>query len=135
MKINHEPLTDTDQVEKYYGVETGGEVRYICTTELDKPDVPVDIFYKSRPKLDDHRGYFGIYWDKDSGSLYSMNADMVEGMQFAMVEKDGLWHYSSTVSDEKIVDDKTVGGGRQSITGWGFDIFALDQGVFIVLDK
>ena len=135
MRISHEPITDTDQVEKFYANESGDEVRYICTTELNTPDVPCDIFYRTKPINNDDRGYFGVYWDKDSKSLNTLNADMVEGMHFAMIEHDGEWFYSSTLSDEKTVGDKIIGGGRQHIAGWGFLVFALENGNFVRIDK
>jgi len=135
MRISHEPITDTDQVEKFYANESGDEVRYICTTELNSPDVPCDIFYRRKPDNNDDRGYFGLYWDKDSRALTKMNADMVEGMQFAMIEAEDVYHYSSALSDEKEVGGKIIGGGRQHISGWGFEIFILEDGEFKLLDK
>ena len=56
MKIEHEAITDVNAVEQYYGEQDGSPVRYICTTELDTIDVPVDVFYRTKPANDDHRG-------------------------------------------------------------------------------
>ena len=47
MKIEHEAITDVNAVEQYYGEQDGSPVRYICTTELDTIDVPVDVFYRT----------------------------------------------------------------------------------------
>ena len=73
-------------------------------------------------------------WDKVK-SLATMNADMVEGMHFAMIEHEGKWYYSSTLSDEKEIGGKIIGGGRQQIVGWGFEVFALEAGNFQRIDK
>ena len=135
MKIEHEATTDVNAVEQYYGEQDGSPVRYICTTELDTIDVPVDVFYRTKPANDDHRRYIGLYWDKASKSLKTMNADMVEGMHFAMIEHEDKWYYSSTLSDEKEIGGKIIGGGRQQIVGWGFLIFALEAGNFVRIDK
>jgi hypothetical protein len=135
MNIEHEPITESEKVEKSYGTGQDGQVRYVCTTELNEPDVPVDIFYRTKPSNDDDRGYFGLYWNKGDKTLSIMNADMVEGMQFAMIEHDNVWHYSSTLSDEKEAGGKIIGGGRQHIAGWGFEIFVLEQGIFHRTDK
>lgn len=135
MKIEHEAITDVNAVEQYYGEQDGAPVRYICTTELDTIDVPVDIFYRTKPNNNDHRGYIGLYWDKASKSLKTMNADMVEGMHFAMIEHEDKWYYSSTLSDEKEIGGKIIGGGRQQIVGWGFLIFTIEAGNFVRIDK
>lgn len=135
MIIQHEPITNIKQIEEHYGREFNCEVRYICTTELNTVDVPCDVFYRAKPDNNDHRGYFGVYWDKDIKSLNTLNADMVEGMHFAMIEHEDKWYYSSTLSDEKAVGDKIIGGGRQQIVGWGFLVFALENGNFIRIDK
>ena len=84
---------------------------------------------------DNNSRYFGLYWDKNNKQLAMMNADMVEGMTFAMIENDNNWYYSSTLSDEKAVGDKIIGGGRQVITGWGFEIYRLEEGQFVLSDK
>jgi hypothetical protein len=135
MIIRHETITDIKKVEEYYAKQFNCDVRYICTTELNTPDVPCDIFYRTKPINNDDRGYFGVYWDKGSKSLNTLNADMIEGMHFAMIEHDGEWFYSSTLSDEKTVGDKIIGGGRQHIAGWGFLVFALENGNFVRIDK
>lgn len=134
MIIHHESLTTPKEVEQYYD-QKGESVRYCCTTELDVPDVPVDIFYRNKSFGDNNSRYFGLYWDKNNKQLAMMNADMVEGMTFAMIENDNNWYYSSTLSDEKAVGDKIIGGGRQVITGWGFEIYRLEEGQFVLSDK
>lgn len=134
MIIHHESLTTPKEVEQYYE-QKGESVRYCCTTELDVPDVPVDIFYRNKSFGDNNSRYFGLYWDKNNKQLAMMNADMVEGMTFAKIENDNNWYYSSTLSDEKAVGDKIIGGGRQVITGWGFQIYRLEEGQFVLSDK
>tara|TARA_B100000989_G_scaffold217017_1_gene165310 strand:+ start:2735 stop:3139 length:405 start_codon:yes stop_codon:yes gene_type:complete len=134
MIIHHESLTEPKEVEQYYE-QKGDSVRYCCTSELDEPDVPVDIFYRNKSFGDNTSRYFGLYWDKNNKQLAMMNADMVEGMTFAMIENDNNWYYSSTLSDEKAVGDKIIGGGRQQITGWGFEIYRLEEGQFVISDK
>ena len=134
MIIHHESLTEPKEVEQYYE-QKGESIRYCCTSELDVPDVPVDIFYRNKSFGDNVRRSFGLYWDKSLRKLSIMNADMVEGMTFAMIENDNNWYYSSTLSDEKAVGDKIIGGGRQQITGWGFEIYRLEEGQFVLSDK
>ena len=134
MIIHHESLTEPKEVEQYYEQKVES-IRYCCTSELDVPDVPVDIFYRNKSFGDNVSRYFGLYWDKSLRKLSMMNADMVEGMTFAMIENDNNWYYSSTLSDEKAVGDKIIGGGRQQITGWGFEIYRLEEGQFVLSDK
>ena len=75
-----------------------------------------------KPNNSDHRVY-SVYIGIRLKSLATMNADMVEGMHFAMIEHEGKWYYSSTLSDEKEIGGKIIGGGRQQIVGWGFEVF------------
>ena len=65
MIIHHESLTTPKEVEQYYD-QKGESVRYCCTTELDVPDVPVDIFYRNKSFGDNNSRYFGLYWDKNN---------------------------------------------------------------------
>tara|TARA_B100001057_G_scaffold458384_1_gene507582 strand:+ start:847 stop:1251 length:405 start_codon:yes stop_codon:yes gene_type:complete len=134
MIIHHESLTEPKEVEQYYA-QQGKNVRYCCTTELNEPDVPADIFYRDKSVGDSDSRYFGLYWDKNNKQLAMMNADMVEGMQFAMIEHDSNWYYSSTLSDEKKVGEKIIAGGRQFVKGWGFEIYRIEEGQFILSDK
>ena len=69
-----------------------------------------------------------------SKSLKTMNADMVEGMHFAMIEHEDKWYYSTFIHLKEI-GGKIIGGGRQQIVGWGFLIFALEAGNFVRIDK
>ena len=139
MKINHEPIFDTDHIEKVYSEKDGVPVSYVCTTDLGVSDRPLDIFYRSTPHPKFHNRYFGIY-NKNfgiyresnyEGGVIITNADVVESYEFGMIEdKDGGWWYSQSHHDYQEVDGKAVDGGRVYIRGNGFEIYTIVDGKF-----
>ena len=125
MKINHDPIFDTDKIAKTYSEKDGVPVSYVCTTDLGVSDRPLDIFYRSTPHPKFHNRYFGIY-NKNfgiyresnyEGGLIITNADGVESYEFG--------------HDYQEVDGKAVDGGRVYIRGNGFEIYTIVDGKFV----
>jgi len=119
MNVQHKPLFDTKRVEELYTEKDGVEVRYVCTTDLNASDVPVDVFYRATPHPDFGNRYFGLYWDNVRNHLMITNADVVESLEFGMIEVDGKYYYSQSHHDYKVVGDKMIDGGRQYIKSSG----------------
>jgi hypothetical protein len=116
MKIHHEPLFDTKKVEAHYTEKDGVEVRYVCTTDLRASDVPVDIFYRATPHPEFSNRYFGLYHDTIRNHIMITNADVVEELEFGMIEQNGEYYYSQSHHDYKTLDNgKMIDGGRQYI--------------------
>ena len=119
MNIVHENLFDIEKVEKIYSEKDGVEVKYVCTTDLNASDVPVDVFYRPTPHPQFGNHYFGIYHDHFRGHTMITNADIVESLEFGMIEVDGKYYYSQSHHDYKTVGDKMIDGGRQYIRSNG----------------
>jgi len=135
MKINHEPLFDTAKVEEIYGRKDGCEVRYVCTSDLRASDIPCDIFYRAEPHPDFGNRYFGLYWDTVHDCTMITNADIVEELEFGMVEVDGKYYYSQSHHDYKVVEDKMIDGGRAYIrSSGGATVMRINNGKFYAAD-
>ena len=119
MNIVHENLFDIEKVEKIYSEKDGVEVKYVCTTDLNASDVPVDVFYRATPHPQFGNRYFGIYHDHFRGHTMITNADIVESLEFGMIKVDGKYYYSQSHHDYKTVGDKMIDGGRQYIRSNG----------------
>ena len=119
MNIQHEPLFDTAKVEALYTERDGVEVRYVCTTDLRASDVPVDVFYRPTPHPEFGNRYFGIYHDHVRGHTMITNADVVEELEFGMIEVEGMYYYSQSHHDYKVMGNKMIDGGRQYIRSSG----------------
>ena len=119
MNIQHEPLFDTAKVEKIYSEKDGVDVKYVCTTDLNASDVPVDVFYRATPHPQFGNHYFGIYWDHVRDCTMITNADIVESFDFGMIEVDGKYYYSQSHHDYKEVGAKMIDGGRQYVRSSG----------------
>lgn len=119
MNIKHEPLFDTAKVEALYTERDGVEVRYVCTTDLRASDVPVDVFYRATPHPEFGNRYFGIYHDHVRGHTMITNADVVEELEFGMIEVEGMYYYSQSHHDYKVMGNKMIDGGRQYIRSSG----------------
>lgn len=116
MIINHEPLFDTAEVEKIYSEKDGVDVKYVCTTDLNASDVPVDVFYRATPHPEFGNRYFGIYHDHFRGHTMITNADLVEELEFGMVNDGSVWHYSQSHHDYKsFANGAMIDGGRAYI--------------------
>ena len=137
MNIQHEPLFDTAKVESIYSEKDGVEVKYVCTTDLNASDVPVDVFYRPTPHPQFGNRYFGIYHDHMRGCTMITNADIVESLEFGMVECDGKYYYSQSHHDYKVLDNgKMIDGGRAYIrSNQGCDVVMhIINGKFIAKD-
>ena len=136
MKINHDSIFDTDHIEKVYSEKDGVPVSYVCTTDLDVSDRPLDIFYRSTPHPKFHNRYFGIrreriFAGRIVNEIIITNADVVESYEFGMIEdKDGGWWYSQSHHDYQGIDGKVIDGGRVYVRGNGFEIYTIVDGKF-----
>ena len=119
MKIKHEPLFDTAKAEELYSKKDGVDVKYVCTTDLQQSDRPMDIFYRATPHPKFGNRYFGIYWSQQHTSLMITNADIVESFEFGMIEDDGKYYYSQSHHDYRVVGDKMIDGGRAYVRSSG----------------
>ena len=144
MKINHDSIFDTDKIAKTYSEKDGVPVSYVCTTDLDASDRPLDIFYRSTPHPKFHNRYFGIYCVPhiaqslglqavSQGHVVITNADVVESYDFGMIEdKDGGWWYSQSHHDYREINGKVIDGGRVYVRGSGFEIYKIIDGQFLL---
>lgn len=112
MNIQHNPQFDTQKVIDLYTAKDGVEITYVCTTDLRASDVPVDVFYRATPHPEFGNRYFGLYHDHVRGHLMITNADIVESLEFGMIEVDGKYYYSQSHHDYKVVEGKMIDGGR-----------------------
>lgn len=112
--IKHNPIFKESQHEKI--LSHYGPAVYVCTTELRRDDVPVEIFYTGEtPHPEFGNRYFGLFFGSDD-RLVITNADMVEDLEFAMIpDENGNLHYSQYRHDYKVVDGKMIDGGRAYI--------------------
>lgn len=114
MRINHRSIFNVKDIEKAFTERDGVPIKYVCTTELDTPDVVFDIFYRStrHPKFKNH--YFGLTISGED--VIIVNADSVEKLKFAVVPYKGKGHYSRAQHDYvEIGNGGSVDGGRQYI--------------------
>jgi hypothetical protein len=135
MNIEHFPYFDTEKVEKIYSEKDGVEVKYVCTTDLRASDVPVDVFYRETPHPEFGNRYFGLYYDNVRGHTMITNADIVESLNFGMIEVDGKYYYSQSHHDYKVVGDKMIDGGRIYVkSSGGTTMMRVINGKFIAKD-
>ena len=131
MNIQHEPLFDTAKVEAHYSEKDGEPVHYVCTTDLKASDVPVDVYYRATPHPQFGNRYFGLYHDHVRGHLMITNADIVESLEFGMIEAEGKYYYSQSHHDYKTVGDKMIDGGRAYIrSSGGATVMRITNGKF-----
>jgi len=135
VKINHPKLFDTDKVEAIYSKKDGVPVSYVCTTDLENSDKPLDIFYRETPHPDFGNKYFGLYRQNDQ--IMITNADKVEEYEFGMIQaKDESWYYSSCHHDCLFIEDKMIDGGRAYIRSTGLGgVFKVKNGEFVNVES
>lgn len=132
LKIKHAPQFDEKKVENHYSEKDGVPVKYVCTTDLNASDVPVDVFYRETPHPEFGNRYFGLYFDNLRNHLMITDADVVETYDFGMIEdKDGIWWYSQCHHDCLMIDGKMIDGGRVYVRGNGFEMFKIVNGEFV----
>ena len=133
MNIQHESLFDTAKVEKLYTEKDGVEVKYVCTTDLKTSDRPMDISYRATPHPQFGNYYFGILRHNDQTMI--TNADVIESLEFGMIEVDGKYHYSQSHHDYKVIEGKMIDGGRAYIKSSGGAIsMRVKNGKFYAVD-
>src|SRR6056300_1119568 len=136
MDIKHPYQFDREKVESHYTEKDGVLVKYVCTTDLNASDVPVDVYYRETPHSEFGNRYFGIYHDHVRGHTMITNADIVESLEFGMIEVDGKYYYSQSHHDYKVVEGKMIDGGRAYIrSSSGCDVvMRIIKGKFIAKD-
>lgn len=135
MNIQHEPRFDVEKVTAHYTKQDGVPVQYVCTTDLTASDVPVDVYYRETPHPEFGNHYFGLYYDRVRDYMMITNADIVESLEFGMIEADGKYYYSQSHHDYKVVGDKMIDGGRQYIKSNGGAVaMRIIKGKFIAKD-
>ena len=115
MNIKHHPLFDTARVEKLYSEKDGVTVKYICTSAIGSEAQAMDIFYRETPHPEFGNRYFGLYRNQhfaSDGTVMITNADMIEDLEFGMIEGPNGWEYSQHRHDYRSVGDCAVDGGR-----------------------
>lgn len=136
MKIKHAPRFDTDKICSIYSKKDGVPVSYVCTTDLNVSDKPVDIFFRATPHPEFGNRYFGIFTQvsmmETSDDVLIVGADQVESYDFGMIESsDGEWWYSQSHHDCLMIDGKMIDGGRVYTRGNGFEMFKIKDGEFV----
>ena len=135
MNVKHAPIFDTKRVEELYSEKDGVDITYVCSTDLDVSDVPMDVFYRDTPHPEFGNKYFGLFRNPDpasDGTLMITNADKVEDFDFGMIEdRDGWMWYSQCHHDCLMIDGKMIDGGRQYIRSSGdHTVFGIKNGKF-----
>jgi hypothetical protein len=142
MKINNEPLFETEKVIELYSKKDGVDITYVCTTALNNGTIPVDVFYRETPHPEFGNRYFGLYYSTDTRLIQKRhmmitNADCVENFEFGMIEDStATWHYSQHRHDFRPVDDCAIDGGRAYIRvvgGKEATTFVVKDGKFVKL--
>jgi len=135
MNIQHEPNFDVGLVTEHYSTKDGVPVKYVCTTDLNASDVPVDVYYRETPHPEFGNHYFGLYHDHVRDHTMITNADIVESLEFGMIEVDGKYYYSQSHHDYKVVEGKMIDGGRAYIRSNGYTVvMKVKNGKFIAKD-
>lgn len=133
MKIKHFPILDIKKIIEHYEVKDGVPVSYVCTTDLRSSDLPVDVFFRETPHPEFGNRYFGLFINRQN-NLMICNADLVEELEFGLVENDdGELEYSQTHHDYKTYKNgKMIDGGRAYIRSTGCDaIYRIKNGIML----
>ena len=135
MNIQHDPLFDTAKIEAHYTDKDGVEVKYVCTSALGSQEFATDIFYRATPHPQFGNRYFAIYRNMFAAGSQIMitNADVIEDLDFGMIEVDGKYYYSQHRHDYKVVEGKMIDGGRAYIRSGAHDVdvFKIQDGKFV----
>lgn len=120
MRIKHQPVFKTAQVEALYSEEDGVPVKYVCTTEFGGGDIRLaDIFYRETPHPEFGNKYFALFYHGEDVMI--ANADQVENMTFGMVfNDDNELEYSRYRHEYKQFNNgNMIDGGRAYIRSAG----------------
>ena len=133
--VKHAPVFDTEKVVSIYEKKDGVPIKYVCTTDLQASDLPVDIFYREDPHPEFGNRYFGLYRNpySEDAKIMITNADIVEKYDFGMIkDKEGIMWYSQCHHDCLFIDDAMIDGGRQYVRGSNISgIYKLVNGEFV----
>ena len=135
--MKHYPVSNIEKVIDHFTEKDGVEVTYVCTTDLQSSDVPVDVFYRATPHPKFGNRYFGIFLHPIEKSTMICNADMVEDMSFGMVKNDdGLLEYSQSHHDYKMFKNgNMIDGGREYIRSTnGCEVYVVRNGEMVVAE-
>ena len=110
LNVKHFPIFDTEAALEHYKSEGA---KYVCTTELKAYGIPVDVFYRPTPHPVYGNRYFGLYGDHFSNSVFICNADLVEELNFNVIDNGkGEWTYSQYTHDFLSWGENYIDGGR-----------------------
>lgn len=119
MNIVHHPIFDKDKVEKFYSEKDGVTIYYVCTSAPNAhATYAADIFYRETPHPEFDNHYFGLYYNHENQIMIT-NVDMIETLEFGMVEGANGWEYSQHRHDYRSVGDVTIDGGRSYVKRGG----------------
>jgi hypothetical protein len=115
--IKHEPLFDTQKICEHYTKKDGVPITYVCTSALGDEAQAMDIFFRETPHPEFGNRYFGLYRNAMSGNLMIASADIIESVEFGLVEDDdGNLQYSAHRHDYKRFENgNMIDGGRAYI--------------------
>ena len=136
--IKHRPLFDTGKVCKLYSEKDGVDVKYVCTSAIQKHAAfAVDVFYRATPHPTFGNKYFALYRNpySDNAEIMVTNADIIEDLEFGMVEGPAGWEYSQHPHDYRQVGNCAVDGGRAYFKRVGGDLSAPAKYMKIVDGK
>jgi len=118
MNIKHKPQFNIDKVTAHYSKKDGVPVHYVCTSDLDESDRPIDIYYRDTPHPDYNNFYFGLYTDEEDRMMIC-KADSIEKYNFGLISESEEWVYSQSHHDMVTIDVGFIDGGRQYIRRGG----------------
>lgn len=133
MGIKHNPQFPIDEIIDYYSAKDGVDVSYVCTTDLQASDTPVDVYYRETPHPEFDNRYFGLYYDHVRDHMMICNADIVETLEFGTVANDeGDLEYSESHHQFKQFDNgNMIDGGRIYIRASGIVfVYVVNNGAF-----
>lgn len=131
LNINHRPIFDTQKVCEHYSQKDGVPVKYVCTTDLKVSDQPWDIYYRETPHPEFGNRYFGLR--PADGSVWIVNADIVETLEFGMITVADIMYYSQSHHDYVKVEHQMIDGGRVYMRcGGRCDSYRILNGEFIL---
>lgn len=116
--IKHYPIFDTKLVEEHFSFKDGVPVHYVCTSATNKnASYAADIFYRDTPHPQFGNRYFGLYtssFHNETPTIMITNADIIETLEFCMVEGINGWEYSQHRHDYHTIEgaDCAIDGGR-----------------------
>lgn len=133
MNIHHYPQFKIEPLVEHFSERDGVPIVYVCTTDLKASDAPVDVFYRETPHPEFGNKYFGIYYDIGRDATMICNADIVEDLEFGLVENDtGELEYSRCHHEYKsFKNGNAIDGGRQYARGWGYEFYKVKDGEFV----